>query len=62
MTDKRDLPRAAPGTHKSPGSPNDMPEVSSGGRRDALPDDVARDISNDGIQSDPAAHERQPHA
>lgn len=60
MTDQREMPRPAPGTNKPefPKVPDDLPEQPSK-ERGNIPDDVARDVSNEGIQADPASRERR---
>jgi hypothetical protein len=60
VSNGRGQPPAEPGTNKPkfPKVPNDVPEQSSKDRGE-IPDDVARDISNEGIQADPGAHERR---
>ena len=58
LRDKRQAKlRARKHQHKSPGSPNTLPNnepVDS----ERLPGDIARDISNDGVQFDPQANDR----
>ena len=50
--------RARKHPHKSPGNNNTLPnnEAFEG---EGLPADIARDVSNEGVQSDPRAHERR---
>jgi hypothetical protein len=44
--------------HHSPGSPNDLPENEAVDSAD-LPGDIARDISNQGVMSDPKHGEQR---
>ena len=59
LRDKRQAKlRARKHQHKSPGSPNTLPNNQTI-EHERLPDDIARDISNDGVQYDPQANERR---
>ena len=60
MTQQEQMPPAEPGTNKPkfPKVPDALPEQPSKDYEN-LPDDVARDVSNEGIQADPAARERR---
>jgi hypothetical protein len=62
MPDLRDKQKAKARARKhrpkGPGNPNQLPnnEVPAGA---GLPDDIARDVSNEGVQYDPAKREQR---
>jgi len=59
LRDKRQAKlRARKHQHKSPGNPNMLPN-NENVENERLPGDVARDISNDGVQYDPQANDQR---
>ena len=59
LRDKRQAKlRARKHKHKSPGDNNTLPG-NEAAMDDRLPDDIARDVSNEGVQHDPNSHEQR---